>query len=876
MKRYIVILGLILSMSNTLHAMHIRGGEMYYTYLGPGTSAGNSRYTITLKLYVSCGAQPSQIDNVEPFSIYRKSNNSLIFNLNAPFTTERRIQYDPASNPCISNPPNDVCYRLRYYALTVELSDDPKGYVVAFQRCCRIAGINNLQAPSDSYGVTYLCEIPGTDVLPAPARNSSPEITGNDAVAVCAGSPFNFDFSANDPDADSLIYQLCSAYNGGGQAQGTCPSCSQPSPATAPPYATLPYSSGYGGSQPMGIRAAIDPFTGMLSGTAPSTLGQYVVTVCISEYRNNVLINTHRKDIHISVSDCIPLKAKLNPSYDYCDDFLVQFKNEQVNPSGTMYIWKYGDGTKADTSMDNEGKVQHQFADTGTYTIKLTVILAGQCIDSTTTLAKVYPGFYPGFEVIGTCLLLPIQFRDTTKTKYGFVNKWSWNFGDETTLADTSHIGTPSWKYSTTGNKVVQLIVESNKGCIDTVKVTAIVSDKPPIQVAFKDTLICSVDTLQLQANGNGNFSWLPNYNILNANTATPLVYPKATTKYVVTLDENGCVNTDTVQVRVVDFVTLDAGPDSTICLTDTAKLHPSGNGLKFAWTPAATLNDSTLRSPLAVPTGNTTYTVVASIGKCNASDNLTIFTVPYPGANAGPDTAVCYGDTAQLHASIAGSSFTWTPTATLGNPRSLITYAYTLQTIPYILKVYDNLGCPKPGIDTVVVTVYPKINAFAGNDTAVVVNQPLQLNGTGAPFIEWQPPLYLNRNDISNPIALLSDNFSYIMRAYTAEGCFAYDTINIKVFKTNPDIFVPNAFRPGSSQNNVLRPIPVGISTLHYFRVFNRWGQLVFETNQISKGWDGNIGGKPQSTGTYVWSVKGTDYTGKVVERKGTAVLIK
>jgi hypothetical protein len=75
-------------------------------------------------------------------------------------------------------------------------------------------------------------------------------------------------------------------------------------------------------------------------------------------------------------------------------------------------------------------------------------------------------------------------------------------------------------------------------------------------------------------------------YNILDENTPTPSVWPKTTTTYTVTLNENGCVNTDNVRVRVVDFVTLDAGVDSTICLTDTILLNPKTDGLKFEWTP--------------------------------------------------------------------------------------------------------------------------------------------------------------------------------------------------------------------------------------------------------------------------------------------------
>jgi gliding motility-associated-like protein len=149
-------------------------------------------------------------------------------------------------------------------------------------------------------------------------------------------------------------------------------------------------------------------------------------------------------------------------------------------------------------------------------------------------------------------------------------------------------------------------------------------------------------------------------------------------------------------------------------------------------------------------------------------------------------------------------------------------------------------------------------------------------LSASGAPYFAWSPPTHLSQNDIPNPVAVLNDNMSYVLKAYDAIGCFGLDTINIKVFKTAPDIFVPNAFTPDKSINNVFRPIPVGISSLVFFRIYNRFGQLVFSTNKIGKGWDGTVNGKPQDSGGFVWMAEGIDYTGKVVTKKGTMVLIR
>lgn len=876
MRKVLAIALLFFGSIQSLIAEHIKGGEMYYEYLGPGSGANTAQYRVTLKLYIDCNANSAgQLDSEIRMTVFDKSNNSQVAGspFTAPTTGDQFLRFDPASNPCISNAPTDVCYRVRSFSTIITLPINASGYIISNQRCCRIDNIVNLVPRSNSVGATYMCEIPGTNALPEAYKNSSPRFLPNDATAICRSSSFTLSFAATEPDGtDSIAYTFCSGFVGASTGTPNPPS------ASTPPYSSLNYQSPYSGNAPLGSQVTIDSKTGLISGIAPATIGQYVISVCAYEYRQGVLINIHRKDVHVKVSDCIPLEALLQPNYSFCDDFLVTFKNEQVNPTGSVYTWDFGDGSAPVTTTDLEGRVQHQYADTGTYTVTLKVVLAGQCEDETVTLAKVYPGFYPAFRVQGTCVLLPLQFIDLTTSRYGAASKWSWDFGDETTTADVSNLQNPTWQYSTTGLKTVTLTVESDKGCVGTITGTADVRDRPPITLAFSDTLICSIDTLKLNAGGNGVFSWSPQYNILDENTPTPSVWPKTTTTYTVTLNENGCVNTDNVQVRVVDFVTLDAGADSTICLTDTVQLNPQSDGLRFEWTANVPgyIDDPNIKRPQVAPSGTTTYHVVAHIGKCNSADDITIRTVPYPIARAGADTLICYDDTASLHASMVGYQFVWSPISTLSDPNSLTTLAWPKRTTSYVLSVYDTLGCPKPGRDTVVVNVKDEIIAFAGNDTSIVVNQPLLLNGSGSDFYEWQPPLHLSRNDIANPIAMLEDNFSYQLKAYTAEGCFDLDTINIKVFKTAPDIFVPNAFRPGGSRNNVLRPIPVGIATLDYFCIYNRWGQMVYKSNSSESGWNGSIAGKQQDAGTYVWMARGTDYTGKVVMRKGTAVLLR
>jgi hypothetical protein len=222
------------------------------------------------------------------------------------------------------------------------------------------------------------------------------------------------------------------------------------------------------------------------------------------------------------------------------------------------------------------------------------------------------------------------------------------------------------------------------------------------------------------------------------------------------------------------------------------------------------------------------------------------------------------------------GHSFSWSPISRMSNPLVLDPIVWPIRTTTYVLRVVDILGCPKPKYDSITINVRDQIMAFAGNDTSIVINQPLQLRGSGAEFIEWSPSNFLSTTRGANPVARLSDHYTYYMRATTAAGCYADDTINIKVFKTKPDVFVPNAFRPAGSQNNVLRPIMAGISKLSYFQVYNRWGQLVFQTSQPGAGWDGRIAGKMQDPGTFVWVVKAEDFLGQWIVKKGTAILIR
>ena len=866
MKKFLFV-ALFSILSTSSYANHISGGEMIYQYMGPGSSPNSKFYKITLRLFRDNLGGGAAMPTSVYIGIFNNDNSSAIFgspfNIGITSTISVPVTPPPA---CMLNPP-PLDYSMGTFEFTIELPNNANGYTAAYQTCCRIFPLENVltqNQPAQGEGSTYICTIPGSNQL-ASGNNSSPQFR-TQLTRVCYKASFTFDFSATDPDGDSLVYSYCNALN-----RGNATNSANVNPST-PPYQSVNYINGYSGTSPLGPGSTLNTRTGIISGIAPQTPGRYVVCVCINEYRNGVLIGNHRKDFILNVRDCEVATATLLDKYPSCDGFTLNFENRTPSNAIQTYDWDFGDGTTSTLPAPT-----HTYADTGVYILKLTVNRGLFCSDSTTSIVKVFPGFRPDFTFAGQCKNTPIQFTDITTADYGIANKWNWNFGDPLSPTNTSIIQNPTHVYANTGMYNVTFIVETSKGCIDTLSKTIDILDQPPLTLT-SDTLICVLDTLQLNAVGTGSFLWTPNYNISNVNIPDPLVSPDVPTTYRVTLtDAFGCVGRDSVRVDVKLFVTLFGGNDTTICKTDAVVLKLTSDALHYLWTPVTGLNDPTLKNPTATPLVQTTYHVVGNIGKCIAEDDITITPIPYPPANAGPDQTICVGGSAQLNAG-GGSIYSWSPTAflTAANIPNPVSVKPT-DNVRYIVTVRDVLGCPKAVKDTMIVYV-AKIKATAGpRDTLVVLGQPLQLGASGSTNYAWTPTTWLNNPSISNPISLPQNNIEYVVRVSNAAGCFDTDTILVKVFKVKPDLFVPNAFTPdGNGINDIFRPIAIGMKSMDIFQVYNRWGQMLYSGTGNGAGWDGNFAGKAQEAATYVWYAEGVDYLNNKIKRKGTVVLIR
>lgn len=878
----IFLFGLLFALPS--FATHIVGGEVFYTWLGEGATAGTGKYKVTLRLFRACNQACGAGSGIACLPDSALVN---VFAAKAPFAQVVTLRMRMTGNQpltletypaCIAYKPV-ICYEMRTYTTEADLAYTAGGYIIAYQNCCRAqsVNINNVGGSSNGYpGSTFDCFLPGTDTLALPQHNSSAAFRVKDTVLICSRAPFSLDFGATDADGDSLSYVFTGAFDG-----GEFTASFDERPAGPPEYRIVSYKSelGFSGGGPMGEKVAIDPRTGLISGESP-TPGRYVLSVVATEWRGGIAIAAHRKDFMVRVEDCNPPEAILEPEYLNCQDSTLVFTNQSASPLINSYYWSFGT-VGGNTSV--EPQPVFTFPDTGQFTVRLIINRNQQCTDTTTTLVKIYPGFTPAIGIKGICVLHPYDFADASEIAFGNAVAWTWRLGDDSAADDSSLLPRVTYQYPHAGDKQISLKVTSSMGCTGTATHVLHVREKPTVDLPFRDTTICSTDTIQLRVNNrNVLYQWQPQYNINNTVIASPAVWPRVTQAwYTINIDEDRCVSTDSVLVNVITRYPVSLPADTVVCAGDDFPLHAVSDAQRFEWSPATAVNNATLQSPLGRIQQSLTLRVTANPGRCPSQAVIAVKAVPYPVVSLLADTVVCYGHTGWLQGATNGAFFNWWPVNTLLYANTLRPLAGPATSTWYRFTATDTIGCPNPTIDSVFVRVVPRVIAFAGNDTTVVANQPLQLTATGATYYAWAPSTGLSNSLVYNPVVKLpagTDSVVYTLTATTPEGCFATDQLVVRVFNTPPDLLVPTAFTPDNNGlNDYFHPIAAGISNLDFFRIYSRWGQLLYETTDIkARGWDGMHKGQPQAPGTYVFVVQATDYKGNKIQRKGTVVLIR
>jgi len=463
-----------------LEAKHIIGGEIYYTCEGIDARRNEFTVRLTMKIYRDCGSDGADFDNPAEIGVYIKSGTQ---NFNFSFLDKWTLQSRKtleSYNPCVFTPPN-ICVEEGVYVKKLTLPILDRSYFIAYQRCCRNTSITNIVNPG-AFGAAYTLEI-----SPEAQRtcNNSPSFKNFPPILICRDLDINFDHSATDADNDSLVYEFCTPFAAGGQrGSGDLPgdprACDgvTPDPSLCiPPFQTIVYKAPFYNQQfPMAGTPPIvlNPQTGQITGV-PTNIGQYVVGICLKEYRNGVLLTVTQRDFQFNVINC---RKNINASIisdsvmagdqfivNACGDkTVVLTSTSTIESSIKSYEWEFDLNGKIETFLGKSVSVV--LPDLGSYTGKLYLNKGDkECSDTAQILINVFPGINADFIYqYDTCVAGPVFLSDRSLATQSTIREWTYLPEANQMMAgpDASYI------YKTPGKKNVRLVIKDNNGCRDT------------------------------------------------------------------------------------------------------------------------------------------------------------------------------------------------------------------------------------------------------------------------------------------------------------------------------------------------------------------------------------------------------------------------
>ena len=484
----------MLTFVNQNFALHIIGGEMTYVCLGEDpNNPGANLYQVTMKVYRDCFGTGAGFDSAPgtnttgTVTVYRGDSNFPFIQtitLDAPVVTE----LDPSviNNPCLVIPSN-VCVQEGVYTFNVSLPIDSDSYHIVYQRCCRNQTISNLVNP-EAAGATYSVEITPKGQEEC---NNSPVFNNFPPIVICVNEELSFDHSAFDAEGDQLVYEFCSPVTGGSNNNVA------PNPDAPPPFDEVQFALPfYSALNPLGVSTdvTIDPNTGLISGT-PLFQGQFVVGVCVEEYRDGELLSVVQRDFQFNVSYCEPL-VNADPggeiqagNYEFtsCVDSTFEFINQSTDEQFIdEYFWQFNfPGTNPLTYSDRDVTVT--FPGPGYYTGMMIVNPGTDCTDTAAIRVTIAPPINAQFvSDYDTCVAGPVDFTDITALGGAIIEEWAWDFDD----GNSSDEQNPTHQYEEPGLKNVELIVTDEIGCKDTINQSVNWYPVPPLIIVEPSSFV--------------------------------------------------------------------------------------------------------------------------------------------------------------------------------------------------------------------------------------------------------------------------------------------------------------------------------------------------------------------------------------------------
>ena len=440
--------------------------------------------------------------------------------------------------------------------------------------------------------------------------------------------------------------------------------------------------------------------------------------------------------------------------------------------------------------------------------------------------------------------------------------------GDSTTLTASGGTGTYNYLWDGSSSNAAITVSPSSLtsyyvtvsigSCSDSASITINVDTLPIISISGT-AIICENDTAILYGNGgiSGNYVW----SYMSQTTDSIQVTPTSTTNYTVTGSDGTCYNTSTFQVTVNPAPNININGINSICEGDSTTLTASG-ATTYLW---STLSGSP--SITVSPTSTTSYSVTGTDGGCEGTAEILVTVNPIPNAVINGDTVICFGESAILTAS-GGSGYLWNTTQSTSS----------ITVSPATTQTYSVTVSNGPCIDTATITliVHPLPIVDAGNDTTIIFGDNAYLYGSGGPTYTWSPSATLSCSDCQDPVASPEESTLYTLLITDANGCSNTDEVWVYIEYNCGDIFVPTAFSPnGDGYNDVLYIRGNCIDNLT-FKIFDRWGEKVFESKNPTDGWDGEFRGQIMNGGVFSYYYSGTQIDGSSISGKGNVTLIR
>ncbi|MBL4669573.1 MAG: gliding motility-associated C-terminal domain-containing protein, partial [Flavobacteriales bacterium] len=578
-------------------------------------------------------------------------------------------------------------------------------------------------------------------------------------------------------------------------------------------------------------------------------------------------------------------KAKFTvDNFEGCAPLTVTFSNTSNNSD--TYLWDFGAG---DTTSQIFNPIK-TYNTPGVYNVSL-LITDSICntIDTAFQTITIEPSIsLNGGNTVTICEDTLTLFINSTGGPSSFV--WSSNNQFTDTL-NTNPID--STLFITLSDTNTFYVMASNSLCSE---IDSFIVNYAGYEIQTANNIICEGDQMTLNLTNLSNtrlsYNWTPTNTIISgANTINPIVNPIITTTYYVTTQNSfGCIVNDSTTITVVPEVSISGGTTFTTCDTATLTIITTGNPVTIIWssnnqfTDTLALNTNYL---LAAPTDTSWYYVFATNGPCNATDS---FLVNYPGFSIQTvNGAICSGNNDTLGIttqSLQNLTYNWTPTANIvSGSNTANPIVNPTITTTYYVTVQNNFGCIIN--DTVIVNVSgfnaSNITIWADKDS-LYAGESTQLHV--APNIgftyQWIPPFNLNNATIPNPTTTPtppSVTTYTVLLTENSSGCEFLKKITIYAFEVNcgePDVFLPNAFTPNGDNENDMLFVRGKIVEKMILKIYDRWGELVFETDKQSNGWDGTYKGNLVDPGVFVYYLEVTCVDGQEYFKKGNITVIR